>query len=69
MTTDDNCFKSNICFSFQGCKTSMLNFVENNLLYVGITAGVIVILQVIIDNYIITLIMSVSFGSVIIFIT
>ena len=56
MTTDDNCFKSNVCFSFQGCKTSMLNFVENNLLYVGITAGVIVILQVIIDNYIITII-------------
>ncbi|KAL5270728.1 hypothetical protein ACHWQZ_G001418 [Mnemiopsis leidyi] len=28
-----------------GCKVSMINFVENNLLYVGIVSGVIVILQ------------------------
>ena len=42
---------------FQGCKVSMMNFVENNLLYVGIIAGVIVILQV---NYILELIDSLT---------
>jgi len=39
-------YRTNTDINTGGCKTSMLNFVENNLLYVGITAGVIVILQI-----------------------
>ena len=37
-----------IFYLFQGCKPAIITFVDDNLLYVGIAAGVIVILQVII---------------------
>lgn len=48
---DEDCgskidYRSNENIYKSGCKVSMMNYVENNLLYVGITAGVIVILQI-----------------------
>lgn len=39
-------YSSNDKINKTGCKVALWNFVENNLLYVGIIAGVIVILQV-----------------------
>lgn len=49
-SSDDTCgsveYTTNTKIYTTGCKTSMINFVENNLLYVGIVGGIIVILQI-----------------------
>ncbi|XP_063688470.1 tetraspanin-6-like isoform X3 [Bolinopsis microptera] len=62
---DDTCgskadYRTNDEINSGGCKTSMMNFVENNMLYVGIVAGVIVILQVAITLTVSSLVNTVS---------